>query len=122
SLPDFVEPQLCKSVEKPPAGAGWAHEIKFDGYRLQLRTEGGKAALVTRRGLDWSAKFPAIVKAGASLADGIVDGEVVALDHSGAPDFAALQAAIADGRTDNLIFFVFDLMFSGNEDLRGLPL
>jgi bifunctional non-homologous end joining protein LigD len=107
-LPDFVEPQLCKSLEKPPGGAGWAHEIKFDGYRMQLRTAGGKATLSTRKGLDWSARFPEIVAAGTALKDGIIDGEVVALDHTGAPDFAALQAAIADARTQDLVFFVFD--------------
>jgi bifunctional non-homologous end joining protein LigD len=121
-LPDFIAPQLCKSVEKPPAGAGWGHEIKFDGYRMQLRVTGGAATLLTRKGLDWSAKFPALVKSGAKLDDGIVDGEVVALDHTGSPDFAALQAAISDGKTDNLIFFVFDLLFDGSEDLRPLPL
>ena len=121
-LPAFVAPQLCKSLEKPPQGAGWAHEIKFDGYRMQLRTEGGKASLKTRKGLDWSARFPAIVKAGKGFPDSIVDGEVVALDHTGAPDFAALQAAIAEEKTDDLIFFVFDLLFVDGEDLRGLPL
>ena len=89
---------------------------------MQLRTVGGKATLLTRKGLDWSAKFPAIVKAGAALGDGIIDGEVVALDHTGAPDFAALQAAISDGKTENLVFFVFDQMFAGKEDLRPLPL
>ncbi len=96
ALPDFIEPQLAKSLEKPPAGSGWAHEIKFDGYRMQLRTVGGKASLLSRSGLDWSAKFPEIVASGAGLADGIIDGEVVALDHTGAPDFAALQAAISE--------------------------
>jgi bifunctional non-homologous end joining protein LigD len=122
SLPAFIEPQLTKSLEKPPAGTGWAHEIKFDGYRMQLRTVGGKATLLSRKGLDWSAKFPEIVAAGAKLADGIIDGEVVALDHTGAPDFAALQAAISDAKTKDLVFFVFDQMFAGSEDLRPLPL
>jgi bifunctional non-homologous end joining protein LigD len=122
SLPRFIEPQLCKSLEKPPQGSGWAHEIKFDGYRMQLRTSVGTASLRTRKGLDWSVKFPAIVKAGATLADGIIDGEVVALDHTGAPDFAALQAAISEGKTDDLIFFVFDLLISDGEDLRASPL
>lgn len=120
-LPGFIEPQLCTTLEKPPAGAGWAHEIKFDGYRMQLRTEDGKAVLFSRKGLDWSAKFPEIVKAGAKLSDGIIDGEVVALDHTGAPDFAALQAAISDAKTKDLVFFVFDQLFSGGEDLRPLP-
>jgi bifunctional non-homologous end joining protein LigD len=122
AMPAFIEPQLCRSVEKPPGGSGWGHEIKFDGYRMQLRTEGGTATLLTRKGLDWSAKFPAIVKTGADLPDGIIDGEVVALDHTGAPDFAALQAAISDGKTNDLIFFVFDLLFSGAEDVRPLKL
>jgi bifunctional non-homologous end joining protein LigD len=122
ALPSFIEPQLTKSLEKPPSGPGWAHEIKFDGYRMQLRTESGTSSLLTRKGLDWSSKFPEIVAAGSGLADGIVDGEVVALDDTGAPDFAALQAAIADGKTKNLVFFVFDQMFCGLEDLRPLPL
>jgi bifunctional non-homologous end joining protein LigD len=122
TLPPFVEPQLSKLVEKPPGGPGWGHEIKFDGYRMQLRTQGGKATLRTRKGLDWSDKFPAIVKAGAALSDGIIDGEVCALDHTGAPDFAALQGAISEGKTDELIFFVFDLLFAAGEDLRPLPL
>ncbi len=123
-LPDFVPPQLCKSVEKPPAGAEWAHEIKFDGYRMQLRKSGAKTALLTRKGLDWTAKFAAIARAGAKLAieEAVIDGEIVALDDTGAPDFAALQGAIADGRTDPLIFFAFDLMFEGGEDLRALSL
>ena len=59
---------------------------------------------------------------GAKLADGVIDGEVVALDHTGAPDFAALQAAISEGKTRNLIFFAFDQMFAGAEDLRAAPL
>jgi bifunctional non-homologous end joining protein LigD len=122
TLPDFIEPQLTKALEKPPTGAGWAHEIKFDGYRMQLRTVGRTARLLSRKGLDWSSKFPEIVASGAGLADGIIDGEVVALDHSGAPDFAALQAAISEGKTKDLVYFVFDQMFAGKEDLRALPL
>ena len=121
-MPTFIEPQLCKSLEKPPKGEGWGHEIKFDGYRMQLRTAGGRATLLTRKGLDWSDKFPAIVRAGAGLPDGIIDGEVVALDHTGAPDFAALRAAISEGETDDLIYFAFDRLFDGAEDLRPLPL
>jgi bifunctional non-homologous end joining protein LigD len=60
-MPGFVEPQLCKLLDRPPQGPGWAHEIKFDGYRMQLRVEGGKATLRTRKGLDWSTSFPAII-------------------------------------------------------------
>ena len=56
-MPDFVAPQLCASVERPPSGDGWCHEIKFDGYRVQLRVEDGEATLKTRKGLDWTEKF-----------------------------------------------------------------
>jgi bifunctional non-homologous end joining protein LigD len=121
-LPHFVEPQLTRLVEQPPSGAGWVHEVKFDGYRIQLRVEGGKARLLTRKGLDWTGKFAAIAKAAAGLPDCILDGEICALDHDGAPDFAALQAALSDGRSEDLIYFVFDMMFAKGEDLRPLPL
>src|SRR5579871_2727961 len=110
-LPDFIAPQLCRNVDRPPKGRGWVHEIKFDGYRIQLRVEGGKATLKTRKGLDWTGKFDAIAKAAAGLRDGIIDGEIVALDANGAPDFAALQAALSEGKTKRLIFFAFDLLF-----------
>jgi bifunctional non-homologous end joining protein LigD len=122
AIPDFVAPELCISVERPPGGEGWCHEIKFDGYRVQLRVEGGEAGLKTRKGLDWTDKFQAIAKEGNALPDMLVDGEIVALNHEGAPDFSTLQAAISDGKTDNLIFFAFDLLFADGEDLRALPL
>jgi bifunctional non-homologous end joining protein LigD len=122
AMPDFVAPELCTSVDRPPGGQGWCHEIKFDGYRVQLRVEDGEVALKTRKGLDWTDKFGAIAKEASSLPDVLVDGEVVALDHDGAPNFSALQAAISDGKTENLIFFAFDLLFAGGMDLRRLPL
>jgi bifunctional non-homologous end joining protein LigD len=122
SIPDFVAPQLCTSVERPPSGEGWGHEIKFDGYRVQLRVEDGKATLKTRKGLDWTDKFKTIAKEGSALPDVLIDGEIVALDHDGNPNFSALQAAISDGKTEKLIFFAFDLMFAEDMDLRKLPL
>ena len=121
ALPGFVAPQLATSVDRPPSGAGWGHEVKFDGYRLQVRIEDGQAVVKTRKGLDWTAKFPAIAKAAAALPDAILDGEAVALDHNGAPDFPALQAAISDHATDDLIYFAFDLLFADGKDLRGRP-
>jgi bifunctional non-homologous end joining protein LigD len=122
AIPDFVAPELCTSVERPPNGEGWCHEIKFDGYRVQLRVEDGEAALKTRKGLDWTEKFRAIAKEGSALPDVLIDGEIVALDHNGAPDFSTLQAAISDGKTDELIFYAFDLLFADGEDRRRLPL
>jgi bifunctional non-homologous end joining protein LigD len=121
-MPAFIEPQLCELLERPPAGEGWGHEIKFDGYRLQLRVEGGKATLKTRKGLDWTEKFGAMARAAADLPDAIIDGEAVALSEKGAPDFAGLQAALSDQKTDDLIFFAFDLLFHEGRNLRELPL
>ena len=110
-MPRFVAPQLCKMVSRPPRGDDWVHEIKFDGYRMQLRVESGDAVLRTRKGLDWTDKYRAIAKTAGALPDGTIDGEIVALDHSGAPNFAALQAALSEGRSQDLIYFAFDLLF-----------
>jgi bifunctional non-homologous end joining protein LigD len=121
-MPEFVEPQLAKLVDRAPAGGGWAHEIKFDGYRIQMRVENGEAELRTRKGLDWTRKFSAVADAAEALPDCIIDGEICALDKHGAPDFAALQAAISEDDSRNLIFFAFDLLFAEGRDYRGLPL
>jgi bifunctional non-homologous end joining protein LigD len=118
SLPAFVAPQLCTSVDRPPSGVAWVHEIKFDGYRIQMRVSDGTVTLKTRKGLDWTRKFPAIARAAASLPDCLIDGEIVALDHRGSPDFAGLQAALSEENTDDLIFYAFDLMFERGLDLR----
>ncbi|WP_116807781.1 DNA ligase D [Steroidobacter cummioxidans] len=121
-LPAFIEPELCKPLDRPPSGAGWGHEVKFDGYRLQLRIANGEVTLKTRKGLDWTPKFRAIADAAADFPNAIIDGEVAALDDNGSPDFAALQAALSEERTDNLIFFAFDLMYSDDGDLRSQSL
>ena len=121
-LPDFIAPQLCETTDRPPSAAGWLHEIKFDGYRIQMRVLDGEVTLNTRKGLDWTAKYAAIARAAGKLPDAIIDGEICALDENGAPDFAALQAALSEGKTDALVYFAFDLLFAGGKDLRALPL
>ena len=121
-MPNFVAPQLCHASARPPTAEGWVHEIKFDGYRIQMRVGDGDVALKTRKALDWTEKFPAIAKAAAKLPDVIIDGEIVALNAEGDPDFSAMQAALSDGNTDGLIYFAFDLLFEDGEDLRPLPL
>ena len=122
SMPTFIEPQLCKLVDRPPAQAGWAHEVKFDGYRMQLRVQGGHARLRTRSGLDWTEKFTSIAGQAESLPACILDGEICALDQDQMPSFAALQAALSENQSQNLVFFAFDLLVEGNEDLRPLTL
>ncbi|CAD7035343.1 DNA ligase D [Pseudorhizobium endolithicum] len=118
-LPDFIAPQLCEKVNRPPPGADWLHEIKFDGYRIQMRVADGTATLKTRKGLDWTAKYPEIAGAASELPDCIIDGEICALDENGAPDFAALQAALSEGTSGDLVYYAFDLLFDGGEDLRS---
>ena len=123
-MPRFVEPQLARLVDRPPAGDAWGHEMKLDGYRIQARLEGGKVALLTRSGLDWAAKFPETAGAFGTLAKqhAYIDGELCALDADGVPSFSALQSAIAEKRTGALVYFAFDLIFLGGDDLRPSPL
>ncbi len=116
--PAFVAPQLARLVERGPSEPGWGHEIKFDGYRMQMRVVDGRVTLKTRKGLDWTDRFPEIAAAGRKLPDCLVDGEIVALDKRGVPSFAALQAALVDEDTAELIYFIFDLLFADGTDLR----
>ncbi|HEY5263729.1 MAG TPA: DNA polymerase ligase N-terminal domain-containing protein, partial [Steroidobacteraceae bacterium] len=124
-IPIFVEPQHCKLVDQPSSESGWAHEIKLDGYRGQLRVHGGRAAIRTRAGLDWTQRFAAIATDAHALPDCLIDGEIVALDGQQRPSFALLQAALSNERSEDLLFFAFDLLFEqrgGLRDLRELPL
>lgn len=122
-LPDFVPPMLASLVATTPKDDRWLHEIKFDGYRLQARIAGGKARLLTRSGLDWTDRLAPIAEVLGGLADqALVDGELVVESGSGATDFSALQADLAEGRGDRLVFYAFDLMHLDGEDLRKLPL
>ena len=117
-MPDFVAPQLCRLVQTPPSGAGWVHEVKFDGYRMQMRVADGQARLRTRKGLDWTARFPEIAAAGAALPDCLIDGEICALNKDGAADFGALQLALSEHKTGGLVFFLFDALFADGVDVR----
>jgi bifunctional non-homologous end joining protein LigD len=116
SPPRFVAPQLARLVPFAPPGSGWGHEIKFDGYRMQMRVAGGKATLRTRKGLDWTRRFPEIARAGEGLPDCLADGEIVALDKRGVPSFSALQAGLVDGATSEFIYFLFDLLHADGKD------
>jgi bifunctional non-homologous end joining protein LigD len=121
-MPSFVAPQLAKLMKAPPAGANWVHEVKFDGYRMQMRVEGGKVRLLTRKGLDWTDRFPEIAKEGGALPDCIIDGEICARNKEGASDFGMLQNALSDRKTGGLIFYLFDCLFVQGKDLRKEPL
>jgi ATP-dependent DNA ligase len=91
--PRWIEPQLCKLVEKAPSGPGWVHEVKFDGYRMAARIDHGDVQLLTRSGLDWTEKYPETAAALAKLpvATAYIDGELCGASAAGAPLPHALQ-------------------------------
>src|SRR4051812_37595602 len=96
-LPEFVEPCLASLASDVPSGGRWLHEIKWDGYRLHVRVENGRVRLLTRRGLDWTARFPLIADAAARLPlqTAYIDGEAIVENRVGIADFGALQQALA---------------------------
>jgi bifunctional non-homologous end joining protein LigD len=119
----FIPPQLATLVTQAPDGPGWLHEIKLDGYRMHARLDSGDVRLLTRTGLDWTDKYPAIADALAELPvkSAYLDGELCGVLADGRTAFNLIQNA-ADTRTGSLMFFLFDLLFLDGEDLRGLPL
>jgi len=121
SPPAFQLPQLATLVDEVPTGSEWLFEYKYDGYRLLIATGAGAATAWTRKGKDWSDKFRALVKAAASLPPGcLIDGEAVALNTRGKPDFQLLQSTLKEERGKNLVFYAFDLLVDRGEDITGL--
>lgn len=127
-LPAFRKPQLATLVENVPTGNGWMHEIKFDGYRAMIAVRGEEVKVFTRSGQDWTDKFAPLVAviAALDLPAALIDGEIVAHDPKGNPDFSALQAVLkrghgAQGAVDALAFHAFDLLELEGEDLTGFP-
>ncbi|AVJ28192.1 DNA ligase D [Achromobacter spanius] len=124
-LPAQLKPQLATLVDGVPKHApDWLYEMKFDGYRLVARIEGKDVRLFTRNGHDWSAKLPHLVEALRELPAkwAWVDGEIVMLDREGIPNFQSLQNAFDNDRTQDIVFYAFDLPFIGQRDLRQEPL
>jgi bifunctional non-homologous end joining protein LigD len=115
--------QLATLVDAVPSGNGWLHEMKYDGYRLEVAVGGGAARAYTRSGLDWSDKFAGIVEQAARLEvrSALIDGEAVVMDEQGRSSFQALQGALK-GAPGTIDFIAFDLLELDGEDLTGLPL
>ena len=116
----FIEPMECLPVAQLPNGAPWVYEIKLDGYRaIAMRDERG-VFLFSRRGNSFNRQYPAICEALADLPENtVVDGEVVALDDAGQPNFHFLQHFRAEA--GRIHFFVFDLLVHKNRSLLQLP-
>jgi bifunctional non-homologous end joining protein LigD len=121
--PDFIEPALATSIDKVPSGERWVHEIKFDGYRVQLCISNGTVKVFTRRGNDWTKRFRKVaddawhVNAGSA----IIDGEIVVPSADGTIDFSVLQNELK-GRSTKIVMVAFDLLYLNGYDLRKLPL
>ena len=123
-LPVFVEPSLALLAEKPPSGPNWLHEIKYDGYRMQARLDGGKVKLLTRKGLDWTKRFSSIAQAlkALPLSSGILDGELIVQDESGVSSFSGLQSDLKSGKHSRMAYMVFDMLYCEGTNLTGVPL
>ncbi|MBT2135041.1 DNA ligase D [Croceibacterium sp. LX-88] len=125
--PKFRAPQLATLVDAVPAGNGWMHEIKFDGYRALIAAAGGDVHVFTRTGLDWTEKFAPLVERlrALDLPPSLIDGEIVAYGKDGNPDFSALQAVLKRGHgsqtaKDALSLHAFDLLEIDGRDLTQL--
>jgi bifunctional non-homologous end joining protein LigD len=122
-VPGFIEPALATSIERVPAGERWIHEIKFDGYRVQLHLANETVKIFTRRGHDWTKRFKKVADDGWHIGAGsaIVDGEIVVPAADGTTDFSVLQNELR-GKSDKIVMVAFDLLYLNGYDLRKLPL
>jgi ATP-dependent DNA ligase len=117
----FKEPMECLAVPKLPDGSNWLFEIKLDGYRAIAVKSSGKLNLFSRRRNSFNTQYSLVFEALADLPDNtVIDGEVVALDESGRPDFNLLQHYRAEAV--RIHYFVFDLLVYDNRDLTQLSL
>jgi bifunctional non-homologous end joining protein LigD len=117
----FIAPCLPSRAERPPSGPGWVHEIKHDGFRMMVRRDGAVIRLLTRRGHDWTDRFPLISQAAGALRvrSFLLDGEAVACDRDGLPSFDRLRYRRGDGA---VFLFAFDLLeLNGDASQRAIP-
>ena len=116
----FIQPCRPTVAQRPPSGPGWAHELKHDGYRLQIHVRDGRVRLYTMNSADWSERYPLIVKAAARIkGSAIIDAEAVCLDDQGVADFDALHSRAWDHEA---VACAFDLLMLNGADLRRRPL
>ena len=119
--PGFVEFHHPRLVDKPPSGPQWLHEVKFDGYRMQVHVKRHKATLYSRRGNDWTGRLPYLELLAEELPDCVLDVELCALDDDGYSSFSALRRGIFND-PDSLVFYAFDILWRGESDLRPYAL
>ena len=122
-MPGFIKPQLATLKAKAPSGDQWLHEIKFDGYRVQVHLANEAVQIFTRRGHDWTHRFKKVahdawhIKAGSA----VIDGEIVVPAADGTTDFSVLQNELK-GKSTSIVLVAFDLLYLNGRDLRKVPL
>jgi bifunctional non-homologous end joining protein LigD len=123
TFPGFIEPALACFSEKVPSGDRWLHEIKFDGYRVQLHIANEDIRVFTRRGNDWTKRFKKVADDAylISARSAIIDGEIVVPAADGTTDFSVLQNELK-GSSKKIVMVAFDLLYLNGYDLRKLPL
>lgn len=127
-MPTQIDPSLAKGASKVPVGSDWLYEVKWDGYRVSLFISSGEVRVITRGGLNWTVRFPAIAASAKTLGveTAILDGEAVVLDEEGRSDFSRLQRAVGAHRfavnTTEIVMYAFDLLYIDGNDLRDRPL
>jgi bifunctional non-homologous end joining protein LigD len=123
NYPGFIDPALASSINKVPSGERWLHEIKFDGYRVQVHLREAAITVFTRRGYDWTNRFKKIADEAWHINAGsaIIDGEIVVPATDGTTDFSVLQNELK-GTSTKIVMVAFDLLYLNGYDLRKLPL
>ena len=124
SFPSAAKVELATLAKKTPEGDDWMHEIKFDGYRMLCHVRNRKTRFISRNGKDWTKKFTHLVKhiAALPIANGILDGEIVIVDEAGRTSFQALQNAFQEGGAAPFVYYVFDLLYLNETDIRQVAI
>ena len=117
----FIPPCEPTQRDRPPKGDAWLHEVKFDGYRMQVHRAGRRVTIFTRNGHDWTDRFPRLAAELAALPSCIIDAELVATDAHGIADFARLQRIVSKRQEDGLALWAFDLLYVSGRDIRSMP-
>jgi DNA ligase D-like protein (predicted ligase) len=122
-LPAWISPQLTQLVDAAPEGDQWLHEIKYDGFRMHARLDRGEVRLLTRNGLNWTAKYPQVAAAVSSLPtrQAYLDGELCGVRPDGITSFSMIQLASDSGNAAALVFFLVDLLYLDGDDLTNQP-
>jgi bifunctional non-homologous end joining protein LigD len=123
NFPGFIEPALATAITKAPTGDRWVHEIKFDGYRVQVHIAKDAVKIFTRNGHDWTTRFKKIAADAwhLNVKSAIIDGEVIVPAADGVSDFSVLQNELR-GQSNKLVLYAFDLLYLNGYDMRKATL